>query len=107
MHATAEDILDLLSTLIMDLGSIRDQTTDHEDRAAVNEQIVLLTGWWRKIDNIRAHEPNEALNDAKSSLESITKDLKQEKKKLENIAKVIAGAAHAAAIAEKAAKLLA
>lgn len=107
MNATTEEILDLLSTLIMDLGSIREQTADAIDRAAINNQIMALTKWWRKIDDIRAGESRDDLNEAKSALEDIAKDLKKEKKKLDNVAKVIYRAAQAIAIAEKAAKLVA
>ena len=103
---TTEEILDLLSTLILDLSSIREQMTDAIDRAAINNQIMALTKWWRKIDDIRASEPRDDLADAKASLEGITKDLKKEKKKLENVAKVIHKAAQAIAIAEKVFKLV-
>ncbi|MCK5120525.1 MAG: hypothetical protein GQ532_12220 [Methylomarinum sp.] len=104
---TTEEILDLLSTLILDLSSIREQMTDAIDRAAINNQIMALTKLWRKIDDIRASEPRDDLADAKASLEGITQDLKKEKKKLENVAKVIHKAAQAIAIAEKVFKLVA
>ncbi|MDD2800366.1 MAG: hypothetical protein PHE96_02810 [Methylococcales bacterium] len=107
MTTTTEDILDLLSTLIMDLGSLREQTTDTTDRAAINNQIMALTKWWRKIDDFRATQPKPELAEAKTGLEGIVGDLKKEKKKLENVAKVIYRAAQAIAIAEKVAKLLA
>ena len=103
---TTEEILDLLSTLILDLGSIRERMTDAIDRAAINNQIIALTKLWRKIDDIRVSEPRDDLADAKTSLEGITKELKKEKKKLENVAKVIHKAAQAIAIAEKVVKLV-
>jgi predicted phage tail protein len=104
---TTEEILDLLSTLILDLGAIREQMTDTIDRAALNNQIMALTKWWRKLDDIRASEPRDDLADAQKSLEDISKELKKEKKKLENVAKVIHKAAQAIAIAEKVVKLVA
>jgi len=104
---TTEEILDLLSTLILDLGAIREQMTDTIDRAALNNQIMALTKWWRKLDDIRASEPRDDLTDAQKSLEDISKELKKEKKKLENVAKVIHKAAQAIAIAEKVVKLVA
>ncbi|MCF6251884.1 MAG: hypothetical protein L3J75_11540 [Methylococcaceae bacterium] len=104
---TTEEILDLLSTLILDLGAIREQMTDSIDRAALNNQIVALTKWWRKLDDIRASETRDDLADAQQSLKEISKELKKEKKKLENVAKVIHKAAQAIAIAEKVVKLVA
>jgi predicted phage tail protein len=104
---TTEEILDLLSTLILDLGAIREQMTNTIDRAALNNQIMALTKWWRKLDDIRASEPRDDLADAQKSLEDISKELKKEKKKLENVAKVIHKAAQAIAIAEKVVKLVA
>lgn len=104
---TTEEILDLLSTLILDLGAIREQMTDTIDRAALNNQIMALTKWWRKLDDIRASEPRDDLTDAQKSLEDISKELKKEKKKLENVAKVIHKAAQAIAIVEKVVKLVA
>jgi len=107
MTNTTEDILDDLATIIMDLGAIREQTIDSTDRAALNSQIMALSKWWRKIDHIRASEPDERLADSVSRLDEITKELKKEKKKLQNIAKVIHRAAQAIAIAEKVATLVA
>lgn len=104
---TTEQILDLLSALIMDLGSIREQTPDAIDRAAINNQIMALTKWWRKIDDIRAYEPRNDLDESKAALEAICNDLKAEKKKLKNIQKVIYRASQAIAIAEKVVKLVA
>ncbi len=101
---TTEDILDQLSALILDLGSIREQTTDAIDRAAMNNQIMALTKLWRRIDDIRAAESIEGLSDSKAALEAISKELKREKKKLQNVAKVIYKAAQAIAIAEKVVK---
>ncbi len=103
---TTEEILDLLSTLILDLGAIREKMTDSIDRAAINNQIIALTKLWRKIDDIRASEPRNDLAEAQSSLNNISKELKKEKKKLENVAKVIHKAAQAIAIAEKVLKLI-
>ncbi len=104
---TTEEILDLLSTVILDLGAIRVQTVDAIDRAAINNQIMALTKLWRKIDDLRASEPRDDLADAKASLQGISKELKKEKQKLENVAKVIYKAAQAIAIAEKVVKLVA
>ncbi len=104
---TTEQILDLLSTLILDLGSIREQTVDAIDRAAINNQIMALTKLWRKIDDLRAEQANEQLADSKAALEGIVEDIKKEKKKLESVAKVIYRAAQAIAVAEKVAKTVA
>jgi len=107
MPNTPENILDDLSTIIADLGAIREKTTDAIDRAAINNQIKALTKWWRTIDDERAEQSNSELEDAKTALGKITKDLKAEKKKLTNIAVVIHRAAQAIAIAEKVAKSIA
>ncbi len=107
MAFTPEDILDELSTIIMDLGAIREKVTDSIDRSAINNQIKALTKWWRTIDDERAGQSNDEINNAKNSLEQITKDLKAEKNKLTNVAVVIHRAAQAIAIAEKVAKLIA
>ena len=107
MTTTTEDILDQLSTLIMDLGSLREQAADATDRAAINNQIMALSKWWRKLDDLRAAEPKPGLAEAKVALEGIVTDIKQEKKKLENVADIIYKAAKAIAIAEKVAKLVA
>ncbi len=104
---TTEEILDLLSSLILDLGAIREKISNSIDRAAINNQIMALTKLWRKIDDIRASKPRGDLADAQSSLEGISKELKKEKKKLENVAKVIYKAAQAIAVAEKVLKLVA
>ncbi len=104
---TTEEILDLLSTLILDLGAIREQMTDAIDRAALNNQIVALTKWWRKLDDIRASETRDDLAEAQQSLKEISKELKKEKKKLVNVAKVIHKGAQAIAIVEKVVKLVA
>ncbi|MEQ1621946.1 MAG: hypothetical protein ABL919_11110 [Methylococcales bacterium] len=106
MSTTTEEILDQISTLILDLGSLREQVSDGTDRAAINNQITALTKWWRKIDDLRASEPKPGLAEAKTALEGIVVDLKKEKKKLESVAKVIYRAAQAIAIAEKVAKLV-
>ncbi|WP_031433415.1 hypothetical protein [Methylomarinum vadi] len=103
---STEEILDLLSTLILDLGSIREQTQDKIDRAAINNQIMALTSLWRKIDDARAGEGNDELTEAKTTLEGITQELKQEKNNLQNVAKVIYRAAQAIAVAEKVVKLV-
>ncbi len=105
--STAENILDDLSTIIADLGAIREKITDSVDRAAINNQIKALTKWWRAIDDERAAQSNSELDDAKTALEKITSDLKAEKKQLSNVAVVIHRAAQAIAIAEKVAKLIA
>lgn len=107
MATTPESILDDMSTIIADLGAIREKVTDAIDRAAINNQIKALTKWWRAIDDERAESSNNELDHAKSALEKITHDLKAEKKKLANVAVVIHRAAQAIAIAEKVAKLLA
>ncbi|WP_305907250.1 hypothetical protein Q9L42_016950 [Methylomarinum sp. Ch1-1] len=104
---TTEEILDLLSALILDLGAIREKTPDATDRAAINNQIMALTKLWRKIDDVRASESYEQLTEPKAALEAISKDLKKEKKKLDNVAKVIYRAAQAIAIAEKVVKFVA
>ena len=106
MPVTPEDILDELSTIIMDLGSIREQITNSIDRAAINSQIKALTKWWRRIDDIRAGQSNNEISDAKKALVAITKELKGEKKKLKKVAVVIHRAAQAIAIAEKIAKMI-
>ena len=103
---STEEILDLLATLILDLGSIREQTVDKIDRAAINNQVMALNSLWRKIDDARASEGIDQLVEAKTALEGITQDLKKEKKKLENVAKVIYRAAQAIAIAEKVVKMV-
>lgn len=104
---TPENILDDLSTIIADLGAIREKATDSIDRSAINNQIKALTKWWRVIDDERAEHSNKELDDAKAALGKITQDLKAEKKKLTNIAIVIHRGAQAIAIAEKVAKLIA
>jgi len=107
MPITPEHILDDISTIIADLGAIREKAQDATDRAAINNQIKALTKWWRAIDDERAEQTNEALSEAKAALTKITEDLKAEKKKLSNIAVVIHRGAQAIAIAEKVAKLIA
>ncbi len=79
MPSTPEDILDELSTIIMDLGAIREKVTDATDRSAINNQIKALTKWWRTIDDERASQSNDEIESAKNSLEQITNDLKIEK----------------------------
>jgi len=101
MAETPENILDQLSTIIMELGAIREKTTDQDDRAALNSQIKALTKWWRKIDDERAGQSDEDITQATNALKGIAKDLKTEKKKLQNIAKTIHRAAQAIGIAEK------
>lgn len=105
--ATNENILDELSTIILDLGAIREKVTDSTDRSAINNQIKALTKWWRTIDDKRAEQSDSEIDNAKKSLEAITKDLKAEKKNLKKVAVVIHRAAQAIAIAEKIAKLVA
>lgn len=107
MTTTPEDILDDLSTIIMDLGAIREQVTDPTERAEINSQIKALTKCWKTIDNTRASQSNHAIDDAKKVLEEITKDLKVQKKKLQKVAEVIHRAAQAVAIAERVIKLVA
>ncbi len=107
MSITPEQILDDLSTVIADLGSIREKVSDSIDRSAINNQIRALSKWWRTIDDERAEQSNSELDDAKAALEKITQDLKSEKKKLTNVAIVIHRGAQAIAIAEKVAKLIA
>jgi phytoene/squalene synthetase len=107
MTITPEDILDELSTIIMDLGAIREQVTDTVDRSAINNQIKALTKWWRTIDDERAGQSNNEIDNAKKALVEITKDLKAEKKNLKKVAVVIHRAAQAIAIVEKVAKLVA
>jgi hypothetical protein len=107
MPVTPEDILDELSTIILDLGAIREQITDAVDRAAINSQIKALTKWWRTIDDVRAGQSNNEITDAKKSLVAITKELKGEKKKLKKVSVVIHRAAQAIAIVEKVAKMIA
>ncbi len=102
--ATTEDVLDEISTIILDLGAIREKVTDSTDRSAINNQIKALTKHWRAIDDERAGESDSEIDSAKKSLEGITKDLKAEKKKLKRVAVVIHRAAQAIAIAEKVAK---
>ena len=93
MPTTPENILDDLSTIIADLGAIREKVTDATDRSAINNQIKALTKWWRAIDDERAEQSNSKLDDAKTELGKITKDLKAEKKKLSNVSIVIHRAA--------------
>lgn len=107
MTITPEQILDDLSTIIADLGAIREKVSDSIDRSAINNQIKALTKWWRAIDDERAELGHSELDAAKSNLEQITQDLKSEKKKLTNVAVVIHRGAQAIAIAEKVAKLIA
>ncbi|MGY6276990.1 hypothetical protein [Methylomonas sp. MgM2] len=107
MPSTPENILDDLSTIIADLGAIREKVPDATDRAAVNNQIKALTKWWRAIDDERAEQSNSELDDAKTALGKITQDLKAEKKELSNVAIVIHRGAQAVAIAEKVVKLIA
>jgi len=107
MAFTPEDILDELSTIIFDLGAIREKVTDPIDRSAINNQIKALTKWWRTIDDERSGQTNNEIDNAKASLQKITKDLKQEKEKLTQVAVVIHRAAQVIAIAEKIAKLIA
>ena len=106
MTTRPEDILDELSTIIMDLGAIREQITDSVDRSAINNQIKALIKWWRKIDDARASQSNSEIDDASKGLKAITKELKEEKKKLKRVAVVIHRAAQAIAYAEKVAKLI-
>ena len=106
MATTLEDILDELSTIIMDLGAIREKVTDSVDRSAINNQIKALTKWWRKIDDERTIESNKEIDDSKKALAAITKDLKAEKKNLKKVAVVIHRAAQTIAIAEKVAKMV-
>lgn len=107
MPVTPEDILDELTTIIADLGAIREQTSDSVDRAAINSQIKALSKKWRTIDDERAGQSNAEIIKAKTDLAAITKDLKAEKKKLKKVAVVIHRAAQAIAIAEKVAKMVA
>jgi len=107
MAFTPEDILDELSTIIFDLGAIREKVTDPIDRSAINNQIKALTKWWRTIDDERSGQTNNEIDNAKTSLQKITKDIKEEKEKLTQVAVVIHRAAQAIAIAEKVAKLIA
>lgn len=107
MLTTTDEILDLLSTLIADLSTIREQITDEIDRAALNNQLTVLNKVWRKIDDFRASDPSDDLNNAKTALTGITLDLQNEKKKLVNVAKVVHKAAQAVAIAEKVLKFVA
>lgn len=106
MSATPEDILDKLSTIIMDLGSIREQVTDSVDRSAINNQIRALTKWWRAIDDERAGQTNEEIDRAQTALNAITRDLKKEKKELKRVATVIHRAAQAIGVAEKVLKAI-
>jgi len=64
MAETPENILDQLSTIIMELGAIREKTTDQDDRAALNSQIKALTKWCRKIDDERAGQSDEDITQA-------------------------------------------
>ncbi len=107
MAKTIEDILDDLSTCIMDLGAILEQVTDPTERAEINSQIKALTKCWKTIDNRRAGESNDAIDNAKKELEAINKDLKVQKKKLQKVAEVVRRAAQAVAIAERVAKMVA
>jgi len=107
MTTTPEDILDDLSTIIMDLGAIREQVTDLVERAEINSQIKSLTKCWKTIDNIRASQSKHAIDDAKKELEEITKELKVQKKQLKKVTEVIHRAAQAVAIAERVVKLVA
>jgi len=106
MAATHEDILDVLSTIIMDLGAIREQVTDPVDRAEINSQIKALTKCWKTIDNMRAGQSNLAIDDAKKELEKITKDLKVQKKQLQKVAQVVQQAAKVVSIAERVVKMV-
>ncbi len=107
MAATHEDILDALSTIIMDLGAIREQVTNSAERVEINSQIKALTKSWKTIDNMRAGQNNQAIDDAKKELEEITIDLRVQKKQLKKVTEVIHRAAQAVAIAERVIKLVA
>lgn len=107
MTATPDQILDQLSAIIEDLGSIREQVTESIDRSAINSQIKALSKWWRKIDLERAKQSGVEMEDAKAALEQITQDLSAEKKQLTQVAKAIHRGAQAIAIAEKVAKTIA
>lgn len=107
MSFTPEDILDELSTIILDLGAIREKVTDPIDRSAINNQIQALTKWWRTIDDVRSSQTNNEIDNAKDALQKITGDLKTEKDKLTQVTVVIHRTAQAIAIAERVAKLIA
>jgi len=107
MGETPEDVLNQLSTIIMDLGAIRERAASEVDRAAVRSQIKALSKWWRKIDDERAGQSDQEIADAAAALKGISEDLKKEKKKLGEVAKVIHRAAQAIGIAEKVFKKIA
>ncbi|MDD1622779.1 MAG: hypothetical protein LUQ11_14980 [Methylococcaceae bacterium] len=106
MTTTLEQILDDLSTIIADLGVIRENVSDATDRSVINNQIRDLSQWWRAIDDQRAAQTNSELDTAKTALARITQDLASEKKKLTQVAVVIHRGAQAVAIAEKVAQRL-
>lgn len=106
MTTTPEQILEEISSIIDDLGSVREQVTDALDRSAINNQIRALTKWWRKIDDERAERSGAELDQAKATLAEISRDLKAEKQKLTHVAVAIHRGAQAIAIAEKVAKAI-
>ena len=100
-----EDVLDVIAIVMKNLDAIREKVEDDTDRRAIASQVIALGKWWRKLDVARLAQPDERLKSAKDELHSVAGDLKTQKRRLTQVAKVIHGAARAIAIAEKIAKL--
>lgn len=104
---TIEDILDQISSAISNLDSIRVKVTNAETRWAITSQMQALTKWWRRIEAIEYNQVSQDVKDAADKLRKVTNDIKKERKKLQNVEKVIGYAARAIAVAEKIAKMVA
>lgn len=103
MSDTLDDVLDQLDAIITAAMAIQEKTGSSQ----LNDKILELSWWWRFFNHKRAGQTGDAINEAKASLEVITKDLDAQKEKLGDVAKTIASVAQAAAVMEKLAKIVA
>jgi len=107
MATPAEQLLDELSTIMDSLNRIRKKLPDADDRAAVASQVAALGKWWTKIDEQRARESYDGVQDDIKALSGIDDDLKKERQKLTKVADVVHDAAITIGLAEKVFKFLA
>ncbi len=103
----AEDALDEIATLIKNLDSAKSAAENESDRLAIGELILSLSAAWRQIDEDRARDSYDSIDDDVKALSDIDDDIRAQKAELHDVAKVIHDAAIAVGWAFKIAKFVA
>lgn len=102
MADNVEAVLDELAVQIRTLEVTRSKVDDEVDRSAINSQILALGKLWFKLDNEDTSRSTDEVKDAIKHLGVVSKELKKQKQRLTDVAKVIHQAARAIALANKA-----